>query len=250
MNQHTRPYPSFPQRLGLALAVLLLVTGCTKKRESTPNAADVFVNAGVHGVTERTYRIDPPDQIKLFSSNVPELNEQVGIVRPNGQVLFPLIGDVQVNGLTPDEAREQVLKQTSAYYVDPDLRLEVAAESKFFYVFGFGASTQGRFPYVGRVTVINALAQAGFNESGWPQQIRLSRPARDGNDNATAVIDFNKMIGYGDLSQNYLLEEGDIIEIPYSPLASWNEKVSRLLGPVSNTVRFGSDTARVVNTFD
>ena len=37
----------------------------------------------------------------------------------------------------------------------------------------------------------------------------------------------------GDTRQNYLLNEGDIIYIPYSPLAAWDEKTRQLFGPLS-----------------
>ena len=95
---------------------------------------------------------------------------------------------------------------------------------------------QGQYAYTGRDTVVTALAQAGLAETAWPQQVRVSRPAKEGSqDRATAVVDFKHVYQTGDLAQNYLLEEGDIIEIPYSPLSAWDAKTRRLLGPLTGT---------------
>ena len=42
-----------------------------------------------------------------------------------------------------------------------------------------------------------------------------------------------KMYMTGDTSQNYLLEENDIVYVPDSPLASWEKNTRRLLGPLT-----------------
>jgi len=108
--------------------------------------------------------------------------------------------------------------------------------SKRAQIFGKGVQRQGAYAYTGRDTVVWAMAQAGFNQGAWPQQVRVSRPRKgEIQDNATAVVDFKHIFQTGDLSQNYLLEEGDIIEIPPSPLAAWDMKTRRILGPLTGT---------------
>src|SRR5258707_414692 len=75
----------------------------------------------------------------------------------------------------------------------------------------------GRKAYTGRDTVISAVASAGFNERSWPQRVRVSRPSLDAGDGATIEIDMTRVYLAGDTRQNYLLNEGDIIYVPYSP---------------------------------
>jgi protein involved in polysaccharide export with SLBB domain len=76
----------------------------------------------------------------------------------------------------------------------------------------------------------------------------VSRPAKeDRQERATAVVDFKKIFQTGDLTQNYLLEEGDIIEIPNSPLAAWDEKTRRVLGPIMGTTGVVSAGAQVAS---
>jgi protein involved in polysaccharide export with SLBB domain len=236
-----------------SIGLTILIAGCTEPRASTPNAegpSGVFKHAGWHNVTTRPYRIDPPDQIRIRSPKIPELDGQTLEVRADGTAAFPLIGTLQFAGLTPMEAHALITTAASKYYVAVDLQIEILPQSKFIYVFGFGADRRGKLPYTGRTTVINAIADSGFNNQGWPQQVWISRPSRDGQDKATVVVDFKTMSETGDLSQNYLLEEGDIVYVPMSPLASWNEKMTRVLSPILQSVNAVQTPANVVNTFD
>lgn len=241
---------TFNMRSSLVPAfVACLAFGCGA-RQSTPNAEGprgVFRHAGLHEVSAREYRVDPPDEIVIRAPDIKELDGQRQVVRPDGRISLDLVGEVFVAGKTPSEIAADLKRLAEQAYVKPEVRLDVVANSKFYYVFGF-ATSQGKYAYTGRVTVISALAEAGFTADAWPQQIRLSRPNRSGEPNATAVIDFTKMISHGDLTQNYLLEEGDIIEVPYSPLAAWNQSLSRLLGPFSATASLVSTPVGVVSS--
>ena len=207
----------------MSILMTLFVTGCAW--QSTPNAEGprgVFRNAGLHEVSEREYRVDPPDEIILHAPDIKELDDKHAVVRPDGRISLDLIGDVLVAGKTPSEIADVLNGLTSKYYKKPQIRLDVVAQSKFYYVFGFGSGGQGKHAYTGRVTVVTALATAGYTPDAWPEQIRISRPGRKGEPNATAVVDFSKIAEHGDLTQNYLLEEGDIIYVPYNPLSAWN----------------------------
>lgn len=232
------------------LALLAVMAGCGS-RESTPNAVGphgVFHNAGLHDVTQREYRVDPPDEILVHAPDIKELDGQRQIVRPDGKISLELVGEVLVAGKTPSEIAEDLKVLVSRVYVKPEIRLDVLANSKFYYVFGFGTGGQGKHPYLGRVTVINALASAGYTIDAWPQQIRLSRPGRQGEPNATVVVDFTKMVEYGDLTQNYLVEDGDIIDVPYNPLSAWNFALQKLLGPITGTANLVTTPVGIVST--
>jgi len=116
-------------------------------------------------------------------------------------------------GLTIEEISQLLTQAASKYYNNVQVKVEVAEyASKFYEVFGTAVRDAGRKPYTGRNTVISALAAAGFNEDAWPQQVSVSRPAKNGQPRATAIIDMKQMYMTGDTRQNYLLEEGDIEE--------------------------------------
>src|SRR5688572_11569162 len=222
----------------LFLLSALLIAGCQSARDSTANAEGpqgVFHHADPQRLAAMEYRVEPPDEVLIKAPNIKELDGQKQKVRPDGKITLPLLNDVYVSGMTPDEINKVLLEQVGKIYASPDIRVEVIANSKFYYVFGFGTARQGRFPWTGRDTVVTALAEAGFGEGAWPQQVRVSRPGKNGQENATAVVDFKKIWDYGNMNQNYLLQEGDIIHVPNSPLDHLNKTMTNMLGPITGT---------------
>jgi polysaccharide export outer membrane protein len=231
----------------VVLAAVML--GCESARQSTANAEGdngLFHQATPHQLASRDYRVDPPDEIVIKAPKIAELDGVRQKVRPDGKITLNMINDVYVVGMTPSEISALLKKLVSKFYEQPEIKVEVIANSKFYYVFGQGVARQGRYPYTGQDTVITALAEAGLGDAAWPQQVRVSRPAKEsGQERGTAVVDFKKIFQTGDLAQNYLLEEGDIIEIPPSPLASWDMKTRRILGPLTGTAGAVSAGAQV-----
>ena len=223
----------------LPLFVAGLMMGCEPKVESTPNAEGangLFHKGSTHQLSSREYRVDPPDEIVVKAPKIAELDGVRQKVRPDGKISLNMVGEVYVVGMTPSEIAALLKKLVTKFYEEPEIKVEVIANSKFYYVFGQGVARQGRYAYTGQDTVITALAEAGLGETAWPQQVRVSRPAKEnGTERATAVVDFKHIFQTGDLQQNYLLEEGDIIEIPYSPLSAWDAKTRKILGPLTGT---------------
>jgi polysaccharide export outer membrane protein len=224
----------------ILIAFLLSTGGCFGWRNSTPNAVapnSVFKSAGLQRVTLQEYAVDPPDEILLRSPDVKEYDNWKETVRPDGKVVVPFAGEISVVGKTPTQIVRMLAQAAHEHgYKDtPVVSIQVTPLSKFFYVFGFGAQKTGKIPYTGGVTVVSALAEAGFTITSWPEQVRVSRPGKDGQKNATAVVDFTKIWDFGDMSQNYLLEQGDVIFIPITPLAAWGEATRELLEPLTGT---------------
>ena len=47
------------------------------------------------------------------------------LVRPDGKITIPLVGDVEVAGLAPEQAREAIVKASAALYKNPTITLGV-----------------------------------------------------------------------------------------------------------------------------
>jgi polysaccharide biosynthesis/export protein len=220
------------------LSVLLVTTlACTQARQSDLQAEGpqgLFRPATEMDVSAKEYRVAPPDKIAIRAPAIPELKELVTQIRPDGKISMNLLNEVYVANKTPDEISKELTQAFTKYYNNPDIRVEVSEyASKFYQVFGTAVRDAGKKPYTGRDTVISALAAAGFTDEAWPQQVSLSRPAKKGQPRATAIIDMKKIYMTGDLTQNYILEEDDIIYVPDSPLAAWDKKTKQIFGPLS-----------------
>lgn len=229
----------------VAAAFSIAGTGCQHGLPSTPNAEGpngVFHRATEHDSSGAEYVIDPPDDIVIKAQNIKEIDNVKQTVRADGKISLNLLGEVKVAGLTPRQVQEELTKVAAKYYTNPDIKIEVAAQSKFYMVFGRGANIQKKVPYTGNDNVIKALAEVGLSDHIWPQQVWVVRPGRDGQAPARAVVDFKKMAETGDLSQNYALQQGDIINLPDSPLSYFEFKTGQVLSPISGGAGLATST--------
>ena len=217
---------------GVCVCAFLLV-GCTQPLADTPNASQVFKHATSHDSSIGQYVIDPPDEITVRCPNVKEIDGNKQTVRPDGKISFNLIGEVKVAGLTPAQVQRALQEAAARYYTSPDIKVEVVGASKFYCIVGRGANNVGKRPFTGNDSMVKALTEAALNDNAWPQQVLLVRPERDGHPAARAIVDFKNMAETGDVSQNYLIEAGDIVNLRDSPIASLSFKLQQALGPLT-----------------
>jgi len=79
----------------------------------------------------------------------------------------------------------------------------------------------GPMNYTGRDSVLTALAATNPNPLAWEERVQVIRPAAtEDADPRIFEVNFRKMIIYGDTSKDVLLQEGDIVYVPPTILAS------------------------------
>jgi len=131
------------------------------------------------------------------------------IVRPDGKITIPLVGDVQATGLTPERLGEQLKQALSEYITEPDVNVTVTqVNSKKFYISGQVAKP-GEFPLVLPTRIFDALSNAGgFRDFANKKKIVIVRGAER--------IHFNylDMLKGRNPEQNIFLENGDTIIVP------------------------------------
>ena len=196
-----------------------------------PAHEQVFVTARYKDESETRYIIDPHDEITVHSPNIKEIDEQKQVVRPDGKIALNLLGEVAPAGKTPRQVNELLQKMAEKYYVHPDIKIDVVANSKFYQVVLPGKDKPVQQAYTSNDCILNALAAAGFNEDRWPARVSLARATKNGSDKPnTVIVDCKKIFEYGDLEQNYHIEEGDVIDAHDSPLFK-PEDADKILGP-------------------
>ncbi len=108
------------------------------------------------------YRIGPSDVLTIRVRGQEELSESV-TVRPDGKLSFSLVGDVTAAGLTPVEL-QKVMEAALGGYINiiPGEVTVIVDAVHSFQVSVLGEVRQpGRFKFQNRVSVLDALAQAG-----------------------------------------------------------------------------------------
>ena len=129
------------------------------------------------------------------------------MVRPDGKITMPFLGDVTAAGLSPIELGNVVKERLKKYLVDPDVSVSVnAVNSKRYYIQGEVNKT-GAFPLLVPTKVLEALVNAGgFRDFANQKKIVVMRMTGERlNFNYKEVIRGKKM------EQNIYLKPGDII---------------------------------------
>jgi polysaccharide export outer membrane protein len=135
------------------------------------------------------------------------------VVRPDGKVSFPLIGELDAAGNTVVRLKEELAQKLSRYVTDLVLSVEVKQiNSMVIYVIG-RVNSPGRFAVTSNVNVLQALSMAGgFNPFASKDRVSIFRQNGDG----TEVMPFR----YSDVAEgknldaNIVLQRGDVIVVP------------------------------------
>jgi len=216
----------------LTLSAFIL-SGC-----SYPNDIASFVKAPKIGEAGVDYVLQPPDEIEIHSSKVPEIHLQRQQIRPDGKVSFEGIGEVYVAGKTTGEVNEIIKEKVLRLYAlvgnqPVDVRI-TAFRSKRFYVFG-EVTRPGAQPFTGEDTVMTAMAEALPTTLAWEEETKIFRPSGDASVRAkTFKLDYYDMMKRGDLSKNVRLEEGDVIYVPPTILAAIAKVVEEFVRPIGS----------------
>ena len=221
-------------------AVLLSVclTGCFS---ANPEHLQYFTKPEAKDVTMDEYILQPPDQITVTSSKIPELKgttQNVGltqIIRPDGKVSFESVGEIMVAGKTPKQVAEIISDKMVKLYKLPGeypVDVRVVNNSKYYYVVG-EVRRPGAQIFSGRETTLSAIAKAVILVSAWEEKIQVIRPSLN-PEVAPKIFQLNlkKMVEHGDMTANVLLQEGDVIYVPPTILASIGRTVGEITSPI------------------
>jgi polysaccharide export outer membrane protein len=107
------------------------------------------------------YQVGVGDVLDVIVFDNPDLTRATPI-RTNGTISLPLLGDIEVAGLTvPEVERRLTVLLERDYLVNPQVEVRVKEyNSQFVFVVGEVAQT-GRIPLKGRTRLIDLLAEAG-----------------------------------------------------------------------------------------
>lgn len=156
----------------------------------------------------KEYRLGQEDELDISVYGDESLSK-TQTIRPDGKIAFPLIGDIQAAGLTPDELREKITERLSKYLRTPRLTVVVSQyNSKQVYVLG-QVKSPGVLRLSNDITVLQGLARAGgMTDEADLQGALLIRGVQ------ILPVNFDRLLRNGDATQNIELHPNDTILIP------------------------------------
>ena len=168
----------------------------------------------VRMVTE--YRIGIGDVMSINVWKNPDLGVTVP-VRPDGKISAPLVGDIVVAGLTPEEVAAEITRRLSRFVRTPNVAVimtNLASTAYISRVRVTGAVGQSvSLPHSQGMTILDAvLAAGGPNEFADTENTKLFR--RVEGETVMVPVDLNSIMTEGNLAENIPLQPGDTITIP------------------------------------
>jgi polysaccharide export outer membrane protein len=150
------------------------------------------------------YVLGVEDVLQVSVWQQPDLTMSV-IIRPDGKISFPLLGDVQAAGRTAEQLAGVIRKGLTEYVRDPIVTILVQEIKSFGKV-----ASQGVLELKTCTQVVQALAQSGgFTSFADKTKILLIR--RKGEREIRRLIDYKKILSGDNPELNILLEPGDTI---------------------------------------
>lgn len=162
--------------------------------------------------TEQGYLIGPGDVLDISVWKDEALTRSC-VVRPDGFISFPLVGDILASGRSVRQFKSEIEERLKYYVPGVVLSLEVKQiNSLIIYVIG-KVNNPGRFMLTVDVNVLQALATAGgLNPFAKKNKIKIFR--QGSNETTIYPFDYDDVVDGKHLEQNIYLRRGDVVVIP------------------------------------
>lgn len=189
---------------------IVFVSGCAQMPQEVLDE--------VNRPLQKDFLLGPEDVVEVTVWRNQDLSRTV-VVRPDGMISLPLVGDVQANGLTASQVAEKISKRLSEYKENPSVSVSVKEVNSYsIYVVG-EVVRPGKYPLKSYATVLQGVSLAGGftpyasrNSMAVVRQVKDSKSGEGKQIRIPARYD-DLMMGRGEVG-NFRLLSGDTIVVP------------------------------------
>ena len=201
-----------------------------------------------HAIAQSTgYRIGPGDvlSLKIFAGGDEQHDAQL-TVSSQGTINVPFIGPVKAQGLTVSQLEKSITAPLAAdYLVDPEVTIAVNEYHSLQYYISGAVGAPGLYEMKAQPTLMELIAKAGGLTANRGNVAYILRPSdRPGAAGAKSTgsaaakphqkIDLKKLLDQGDMSQNIVLQSGDVVYVPLSTALNMAESKIYVEGEVQS----------------
>jgi polysaccharide export outer membrane protein len=164
------------------------------------------------------YQVENSDVLDLQFEFTPDFNQTV-TVQPDGFVTLKEIGDVQVQGRTVPEVRDQVERAYAKILAKPVVTIYLKDFNKPYFLALGQVARPGKYDLRGTTTVSAAVAMAGgFTTEAKHSQVLLFRRVND-NWSSVTKLDVKHMLKSRNLAEDLELHPGDMLYVPQNTIS-------------------------------
>ncbi len=177
------------------------------------------------------YIVGDEDTLYISVWQNKDLDQEV-VVRPDGMISFPLVGDIAAVGRYISEVDDELTERLKEYVKYPDVSISVRKlGGKKVMVLG-EVGSPGVYMVTGKSTLLEAISLAGgFTTHSVASSVIV---IRGGFKNPKGMrINLGRALLKADTSKNIALKPEDIIYVPKKFIANVNYFVSQMIGPIA-----------------
>jgi polysaccharide export outer membrane protein len=195
--------------LTLVLACLSTVAGCTRPTQEIIEEASN---------SSKDFLLGPEDVLDIVIWKNEDLSQKGVVIRPDGKVSMPLIGEIQASGRTANQLASQIAARLKEYKDNPVVTVGVK-EVNSYYVYVLGeVSKPGKYQLKSHATVLQAVAIAsGFTNYAAKNKMKVIRHVQGENGTMREIripARYDDLVsGTGDIG-NFVLKTGDVVIVP------------------------------------
>lgn len=221
--------------------------GCKTYSSDVPTA---FKRPASTIATDSEYRFMPADMIGISCAKIFEINNISQTIRTDGKINLEGIGDVMVAGKTSEEIAAILKKRYSGLYnlaADNVIAIKVMHNAnKLIFITG-EVTKKTPLQYTGHDSAIEFIYNSIPYVTAELKHVRVIRPSTTEGKSLIFEINMRDVINNGDTSQDVLLEAGDIVYIPPTPLAAIGNLVAEIVRPIGLALSPMTAVAQIAN---
>ena len=192
--------------IGFILCSMLFQTGCVVPVKQTEYGPPVG------------FLLGPEDELEITVWKNQDLS-RVTIIRPDGLISMPLIGDIQAAGLTADTLAQRIAERLKQYFATPpSVSVSVKAINSYsVYVVGEVAKP-GKYQLKAYITVLQAISMAGgftmYASKNKLQIVRVTENADHVRQEIHIPVRYDDLVSGSGGPGNVVLYPGDTVVVP------------------------------------
>jgi polysaccharide biosynthesis/export protein len=193
----------------LSALVICAQPSCTVAQQAAPSAP-VSPEANGADVSPTDYVFGAGDILHISVWNEPQLTV-TATVRPDGKISMPLLYDVSVTGMTPDDLQKSLTDQLTRFVHKPHVTVTVQEiHSRMVFITG-EVQRPGAYPLVASMNVVQLIARSGgLTDFAKPKKIYVLRA----NKTTRVDVNYEKVLRGQTSEQNVDLAPGDTVVVP------------------------------------
>ena len=196
-----------------SLLLVATVAGCLSLAATCSSPTADFNYGALRNRCQGSFRLESGDIVRVQVWNEPNHSRDAVLVRPDGKISLPLIGDLSAAGNTVRELGELVKRKLQNFV--PNARVDVSLSRALSYqIFVMGeVRSPGTFTPMSQVNVVQALSLAGgFTPFAKKDRVTIIWKSEKGE--VRIPFSYDEVLKGQNSDQNVLLCRGDTVLVP------------------------------------